>query len=187
MGEITKLNIFRKLGEIKKLIRTWHSRNLTPYCKVTILKSLLMSKLTHMLLSLPSPNDDLVSELNALFADFLWANRPPKLRREILGDEIRDGGLKHHNIKLFETAMKLGWLKRFIKSSSKWTVFPNAMELGDVFTYGPNFIDRIVEFTSNPFWKNVLAALKTLWSSNCTSNKDAILETPVWHNPAFSL
>ena len=99
----------------------------------------------------------MTSELNALFADFLWTNTPPRFRREILEVENRDGGLKLHNNKLFVTALKVGWLKRFIKSSSKWTVFSNAMELGDVFT---DYIDRIVELTSNPFRKYVRAALK---------------------------
>ena len=56
MNEITEINIFKKLCEIKKLIRVWQSRNLTPYGKVTIIKSLLLSKITHMLLSLSSPN-----------------------------------------------------------------------------------------------------------------------------------
>ena len=51
MSEITKLNIYRKIGEVKKLICTWQSRNLTPYGKVAIIKSLLMSKFTHMLVS----------------------------------------------------------------------------------------------------------------------------------------
>ena len=138
-----------------------------------------MSKLTHVLLSLASPYDDSISELDALFGDFLWANKPPKLRREILEAQIRDGGLKLHNIKLFDTALKLGWLKRFIKCSSKWTVFPNAMALGGVFTYGSYYRDIIVELTCNPFWINVLAALKTLWRSNCIFNKDVILETPL--------
>ena len=63
-----------------------------------------------MLLSLPRPNYDLISELDALFADFQWANKPPTLRREILEAEIRDGGLQLHVIKLFDTALKLGWL-----------------------------------------------------------------------------
>ena len=44
MGEITDLNIYRKMGEIQSLIRVWGSRNLTPYGKVSIIKSLLMSK-----------------------------------------------------------------------------------------------------------------------------------------------
>ena len=42
MGEITEININRKMGVIRKLIRIWSVRNLTPYGKVCI-KSLLMS------------------------------------------------------------------------------------------------------------------------------------------------
>ena len=61
------------------------------------------------------------------------------------------------------------------------------MELGGVFCYGPDIKDRIEGFKSNPFWKNVLAALRTLWSSNCIFNKDTIIETPLWYNPPFSL
>ena len=56
MNDITEINILKKMCEIKKLIRVWQSRNLTPYGKVTIIKSCLLSKITHMLLSLPSPN-----------------------------------------------------------------------------------------------------------------------------------
>ena len=55
-NEITELDILRKMGEIQKIIRIWSTRNLTPYRKIIIIKSILMSKITHMLLSLPGPN-----------------------------------------------------------------------------------------------------------------------------------
>ena len=71
MENITKINIYRKLGEVKKLIRIWHARNLTPYGKITIIRSLLMSKFTNMLLSLPSPSKELLDELNSVFLWFL--------------------------------------------------------------------------------------------------------------------
>ena len=135
MENITKINIYRKLGDVKKLIRIWHARNLTPYGKITIIKSLLMSKFTHMLLSLPSPSKELLEELNNVFYDFLWAGKPPKFRKEILEAEIKDGGMKLHNLSIFDAALKLGWLKRFLKSNSKWTIFPKDFELGGVFFY----------------------------------------------------
>ena len=162
MSEITKLNIYRKIWEVKKLICTWQSRNLTPYGKVAIIKSLLMSKFTHMLLSLPSPTEELIEELNTLFKGFLWSGKSPKFRREILEAETKDGGLKLHNIKLFDTALKLGWLKRFIRSNSKWTVFPKDFELEGVFIYGPDYIERIEAMTDNPFWLNVIDSLRVL-------------------------
>ena len=93
MNNITSINIYRKMGEVKKLIRIWQARNLTPYGKITIIKSLLISKFTHMLLSLPSPSTEIIKELEQLFADFLWSGKPPKFRREILEAETKLGGI----------------------------------------------------------------------------------------------
>ena len=55
MGEITEINISNKIKDIKKLVSVWKTRRLTPYGKVVLIKSLLFSKFTHILLSLPSP------------------------------------------------------------------------------------------------------------------------------------
>ena len=106
-NEITKLNIQRKIGEIQQLIRIWSSRNLTPYGKVTIIKSLLISKITHMLLSLPSPNILCFKDLNNMFSRFLWCGKTQKWRKEILEGEIYHGGLKLHNLPLFDKSLKL--------------------------------------------------------------------------------
>ena len=65
---------------------------------------------------------------------------------KILEAEIKDGGFTSDNIKTFYTALKLGWLKIYLKSFSKWTVYPKSFELG-VFNYGPGF--RIEKMTSN--------------------------------------
>ena len=70
LNAITDPNIHQKLGEIKQLIRIWSSRNLTPYGKVTIIKSLLIPKITHMLLSLPSPSPSCFTEINNVFSKF---------------------------------------------------------------------------------------------------------------------
>ena len=59
MGEITELNISDKIKDIKKLISVWKIRKLTPCGKVVLIKSLLYSKFTHILLSLPSPEKNL--------------------------------------------------------------------------------------------------------------------------------
>ena len=55
MADITNLNIRSKVGDIKDLIRIWSPKFLTPIGKITISKSLLLSKITHVLLSLPTP------------------------------------------------------------------------------------------------------------------------------------
>ena len=42
MEQITELNIDNKIIEIQKLIYLWNARNLTPYGKIIIIKSLLI-------------------------------------------------------------------------------------------------------------------------------------------------
>ena len=187
MGEITELNINRKMGEIRKLIRIWSMRNLTPYGKVSIIKSLFMSKITHMLLSLPSPNATCLKELNDTFAKFLWSGKPSKWNRDILEREIHLGGLKLHNIALFDKTLKLSWLHRFLKSKSKWTIFPNSFELIDAFKYGPEYLDRMIEMTSNKFWIDVIKSLQMLWNSEAVLHKDVLCNTLLWLHNSFQL
>ena len=74
-NNITDLNIETKLEVIKKIIRLWNARNLTPYGKIMIIKSLLISKVTHILLSLPSPTLELMTNLEKLFKNFIWGQK----------------------------------------------------------------------------------------------------------------
>ena len=49
MTDITNMNIRSKIGDIRNLIQIWTPRLLTPIGKITIIKSLLLSKITHVL------------------------------------------------------------------------------------------------------------------------------------------
>ena len=110
-----------------------------------------------MLLSLPSPSVLCIKELNDTFARFLSCGKPPKWHKEILKDEHHHGERKLHNIFLFDKALKLSWLKRYIGSSG--TVIPNDFELFDIFKFGPDYLDQTIELTSNRFWKGVIKGL----------------------------
>ena len=83
--------------------------------------------------------------------------------------------------------MKLSWLRRYIRSSGKWTVIPNDFELFDIFKFGPDYLDRIIELTSNPFWKDVIKRLHQFWQSEAPYHKSFLKFTPIWLNPNFSI
>ena len=140
-----------------------------------------------MLLSLPSPNVICFKDLNNTFAKFLWCGKPPKWRKEILEGEIHHGRLKLHNLQLFDKALKLSWLKRYLRSKGKWTVFPNDFELWEVFNYGPDILEKLVETTTNKFWLYVLKSLGFFWQTDRVLRKDFIKNTPIWLNPTFSV
>ena len=105
LSETTDININAKTNHIEKLIITWSTRLLTPHAKVAIVKSLLTSKITHILLSLPSPSSDIFRILETLFLNFIWDNTPAKFNKIILEAEVKDGGLKLHNLSLFDQAL----------------------------------------------------------------------------------
>ena len=187
METITDDNISGKVSDIKKLIAVWSTRTLTPYDKVVIIKSLLMSKITHILLSLPTPSDTAIYQLEQLFFSFLWCNKPPKFRREIMEANIIDGGLKLHNLKTFDAALKIGWLKRYITTKSKWSIVPYNFDFDGLFKYGVDYIERLLEITSNSFWLNVLHSLKLLWKDGNIFVPENIFLTPLWYNSLFRL
>ena len=124
LNQIAELNLNLISNKIKILIRTWSTRKLTPYGKVTIVKSLLLSKITHILLSLPSPKVTTIKSSEKIFLSFIWSDKPVKFSKSILEAEISEGGLKLHDLVIFDKALELGWLRRAypqrVNGKSSW-------------------------------------------------------------------
>ena len=75
--------------------------------------------------------------------------------------------------------------KKTSVSASKWTVIPHECDLEKSFVFGSDFLERITKMASNKFWLDVLKSLKYLWLSNTISNREVILDTPLWYNQEF--
>lgn len=58
LDEMEDLKYLPKLSEIKKLINQWKSRKLTPIGRITVIKTLIIPKLNHLILTLPNPSTD---------------------------------------------------------------------------------------------------------------------------------
>ena len=106
---------------------------------------------------------------------------------EIVEASIIEGGLKLHNLKRFDAALEIGWLKRYISTKSKWTITPFVNEFDGLFRFGIDYIERLLEMTFNPFWLDVLKSLKNLWTDDKIIIKDNILLTPIWYNDKLRL
>ena len=55
LEKIMDLNYNSKIEQIQILLKNWQGRSLTPLGKITVIKSLMLSRITHLLLSLPKP------------------------------------------------------------------------------------------------------------------------------------
>ena len=57
LDKMLTLNFSDKLSNIKTKINYLNRKNLTPLDKITVIKSLLLSSLNHLFISLPNPDD----------------------------------------------------------------------------------------------------------------------------------
>ena len=55
--------------------------NHTPFGRITVIKSLDISKITHLLTNLPDPEENFLKELNKLSDNFIWNGKNDKIRR----------------------------------------------------------------------------------------------------------
>ena len=182
LNNITESNIEPRLIEIEKLTRIWQNRNLTLIGKITLIKSLLISKFIHILLSLPSPKENLFIKIDQIFERFLWNGKPPKFRKQIIEKQIADGGLKYPNIRNVDATMKISWFKRLYTTSEGWASFPNRYGFNLIYIYGDLYLHKILKSINNQFWKDSIKSLILLTERQPYQGTEAVLSTPIWYN-----
>ena len=101
--------------------------------------------------------------------------------------DIAEGGLKLHNLNVFDKALKLGWLKRYLTSNGKWKVFLDKEDFHEICSYGLDYVERIAEIIQIPFWRDVLEGLKLLFKSNVCNDLSLNCSTPLWYNNTLRL
>ena len=99
---ITIQNIENKIESMKKLMHLWVYRNITPIGRVCILKSLILSKIIHVLQSLPTPNVEYMTKIEKLCINFIWKNKRHEVNKHTLCLPIEQGGLNMVNLKEFD-------------------------------------------------------------------------------------
>ena len=60
--------------------------------------------------------------------NFVWANKPPKIKKTTIIGEKKDGGLKMIDFKLMEKSLKISWLNRLQSDSNAgWKFIPEEL------------------------------------------------------------
>ena len=94
-------NFDSKIEEIKKVFNCWINRTLSIYGKIVIIKTLGLSKLSHLALVLPNLNKNQLKHIENIIFQFLWDNKPDKVSREHAKLTEQAGGLGVIDIKSF--------------------------------------------------------------------------------------
>jgi len=86
------LNFSDKIIKTKNIFNIWLQRDLSLYGRVLLSKVEGLSRFVYPALSL-FINDKAIKGINKIFLDFIWKNKPHKLKREVLSNSRGEGGL----------------------------------------------------------------------------------------------
>ena len=106
-------NFLSVIKKIENTIRVWKMRWLSLIGRITIFKTLAISKIVYITSICPFPSCILV-ELNKIHKDFIWESKKAKVKHSTLISDYKDGGLRDTDISCKIKALQLSWLRRFL-------------------------------------------------------------------------
>lgn len=182
---MSKMNYDKKLVKLKMLINSWNRRLITPIGKISIIKSLLISQFNHIFMTLPNPDAIFIKKLNTVLFEFLWNSKIDKIKRNIVVKEFLEGGLKMLHIESFINSLKLTWIRRLYRTTSKWqVVLKNQVDVHMLANCGIDYIKICLNNFKNTFWTDVFGA----WKKICELSKlQTVNEMPLWYNDKIKI
>lgn len=188
VNDIWELNNNSIMNKVINTLNQWAKRKLTLMGRITIIKSIALSKFVHLFLSLPDPPSELIKQLERRFFKFLWNNGPDRISRKVIIRNLSCGGLRMVQLTSFIKALKISWLRRIISSSgnNKWSDL-SGIDFAKLFSVGGSFSLQLSNTLDNPFWRD----LTKHWSAFCQNIKiesiKQVLESPIWFNTNVGL
>ncbi len=175
------------MASIRKLIHSWSRRNLTVLGRVTVVKSLILSKLTFLLLTLPNPSDQFIRNLTGVLYKFIWKGID-KVSRKQMSQDYRNGGLRMVDIQSYIHALKATWIRRLLKAGNlQWVnLVYKLMHLNNILDIeggSPDILNCLNHLqNTNCFWRDVLKAWIQIVKNNKPICISDFVRSSLWHN-----
>jgi len=129
---------------LKGLLAIWSKRLLSPLGRITVVKTLELSKLNNIFLTIPNPSTSLITDLQKLFFKFIWNDGPDIISRVTITQDVCNSGLRAVDVRKFIQALKVPWIRRLMQSNSKhsYLVIEICPFLHNCSKYGVEYIAR---------------------------------------------
>ena len=101
---------------MKTKLNLWQTRDLTPFGKFVLAKTLGSSQsiYTASLMTVP---DAVTRAAQSLLFSFLWKNKKDKVKRNVVCQPLENGGLNFINFEIMVKSLRLAWIARLISNS----------------------------------------------------------------------
>ena len=117
-------NFINLVLKIEKLLRPWRMQNLTISGKITVFKTLAISKIVHPAIVKIIPNS-VIFELDKIKKHFIWKNDSPKIKQDTLCKDYENGGLKDVDVTFKVISLQCSWVKELYDNSiDDWKIIP---------------------------------------------------------------
>ena len=175
-------NFTETVKKIERVLQIWRQRFLTLQGKITIFKSLAISKIVFIAYLANFP-DYILKTLKKIQNDFLWNGKRAKLKHQTLCNSYEMGGLQSVDIDFKIKALQLSWIKRlFDENEHQWKIIPRFFikKFGS-YAFHTQFSPKNGCLREIPkFYKNLIEQ----WNYCSNSPQDAvnIFSQCLWHN-----
>ena len=153
--------------------------------KITVFKSLALSKIIHLALVKTIPKN-IIEQLNKIQKEFIWNNLKAKIKNSVLCADYKDGGMKNVNIENKIISLQCSWIKRMYDDNiHDWKIIPSAFiskYLGKNFKFHSNIDITFCQIKKFPkYYQEIIKN----WSHELSCKPitpSAILSQFLWFN-----
>lgn len=180
------INFNHTITKALNVLKQWELRKVTLMGKILLVNTLIASLFVYKFQVLPNITKEMLIAINDMILKFIWSGKTPKISRQILIRDKKQGGLRLVDIESRQSALKVQWLIR-IRESNFWSkMFFSCLyeDVGNILwncNFKPGHIKCILRDTSDAFWMDFLSA----WAScNFTDKVDRmnVGEQIIWYN-----
>jgi hypothetical protein len=109
-------NFNLRLKKIESLLKTWGLRKMTIKGKIIIVNTLILPQLLYFCTVMYTPNW-VIEQYNSLISQFIWNQKPPKVKNSTLINTIECGGLKLQELEAKIKSLKLKWISKMLQET----------------------------------------------------------------------
>lgn len=186
LDQITTMNYEKKIKIAMGWIDSWKMRDLSIYGRITIIKSLIMSQFSYLVIPLPRPAISITKRINTLTFNFLWGCKRDKIKREQIVRPVSMGGLDMFYSEDFILSLKISLLSKVIdpRFDHSWKrILYKQLRYQDHPTI--SIENGLVKMTSFKYTSDLLNTYQD-WKNRTSEARGVSINHCVWGNPKIT-
>ena len=175
--------LVEKIDAMRKVIYSWKHRKLTLTGKITVLKSLVLSKINYLLNLIPIL-DEFIRTIDEMIFEYLWNGKTHKIKKSLVVQSFEHGGHKMIDINTVRIVQKLKWIKLYLNNHDcQWlALMEQLIKVNNLNLFLLCNFDRPQNWSESKFYKEILHVIHNLNDKNMNCKKENLMNQYVHYN-----